>query len=1352
MRRRRALQVLAGVGAALVIVGGVLAWLAETRSGLEFAWHRVAGRLPGQVRVASLEGRLFGPLVANGLVLDTDTLHIEIRRAELDWHPLGLLGRSFDVDRLALQGVAVTRRSAGSTASAPQSPPFTLPVQLSLPVAVDIGQVLVENANYYSSPDAAPVAFERASLGVRLDADQWLLHDIELRAPLATASGRIDLEPRRPYAANAELDWTLHPADYPAASGKTTVSGDLERLVLRQTVQPPYTLDAQLVVTQPLDAAKLDGRLQTTLDPKALGLDLPVRTIEVSAQVGGSLDSIAVDGRAKLNSEELANAELDLHATYADNTVHVGALQLRQPKGNTAIDLAGSVALAPATHVELGGDWQHLTWPLTGEPVVASPSGKLQLSGTPDMLKADLSAQVAGGGKVQGTVRREGGRLDADLGWTDIAWPASSPEARSSKGRLSVAGTLDAYKLDLKTDLSMSGKTGHIEASGTGDLKGLMLDTIDAQVLGGSLSGKASAQWSPAVAGSAQLTASMLDPGLVSKRWAGRIGGSVDASGSLEGQGLAVDIKALKLDGRLRNRAVNVDAEGRYAAGALNLARLELKSGATELHAQGQLAEHADLTFRLASPDLGDVWPSFAGSLTAHGRVEGPREKPRIELDANGSGIEVPDAHVGTLALNADVDASGREPSSLELTVADAMLSGTEVTRLHAMGSGDAAQHELSLAADTDLGTAKLALTGTVEHPWEPDFAWDFDVGEATVAYPALAPWSLQKEAKGRLSSNAVTLERSCWASGKAELCLDATGGPQGTQANLALTGLPFAYFVPLLPEPIAVDGEISAMAEARLAPEQPPAIDIKLSSTPGRIRAPSTAADGTTAGGGPAGGQNAAGTQAAASANGTATATAPVPTLDFGAASGHIVSNAERTTIDVAWPFEQQGKIDLHAIVNRAPGRPVAESAVTGNADAEVNDLTFLADVIDQVDNTGGRLTGQLALSGTLGSPKLAGRVALDDAHADLVAPGVAVKHLNLALNGDGSGDVTVQASAESGGGTMTGTGNLRLAGSNPVGHLELSGKSFEIYDTSDAQVFVSPQLAIDADTERLNLTGTVVVPKAKFTPREVPQGAVSVSPDQVIVGEDQQNAPPGLTRPLYAKVKLQLGDDVTFDGLGLTGTLTGGLQIVEAPKQPTTGSGELSIQKGTYEAYGQKLDIRRGRLLFAGGPITRPGVDVEAVRQATPEILVGARVQGTLAQPQLSLFSEPTLPKQEQLSYLILGRSLDKASTSETSALSNAAIALGLKGGNFVSQKLNKSLGFQEFGIETEPGAASKTAAFVIGKYLSPSLYVSYGFGLFQPVNTLKLRYTISSHWRLQTESSSVGKGGDLLYHIER
>jgi translocation and assembly module TamB len=100
----------------------------------------------------------------------------------------------------------------------------------------------------------------------------------------------------------------------------------------------------------------------------------------------------------------------------------------------------------------------------------------------------------------------------------------------------------------------------------------------------------------------------------------------------------------------------------------------------------------------------------------------------------------------------------------------------------------------------------------------------------------------------------------------------------------------------------------------------------------------------------------------------------------------------------------------------------------------------------------------------------------------------------------------------------------------------------------------------------------------------------------------------------------------------------------------------------------------------------------------------------------------------------------------------MSRAALALGVRGGNFVSERINENLGLDAFGIETDPGEEVGEAAFVIGKYLTPSLYVSYGIGIFEPINTLKLRYAFSRRWRLETETSSEASGGDVIYNIER
>jgi len=55
------------------------------------------------------------------------------------------------------------------------------------------------------------------------------------------------------------------------------------------------------------------------------------------------------------------------------------------------------------------------------------------------------------------------------------------------------------------------------------------------------------------------------------------------------------------------------------------------------------------------------------------------------------------------------------------------------------------------------------------------------------------------------------------------------------------------------------------------------------------------------------------------------------------------------------------------------------------------------------------------------------------------------------------------------------------------------------------------------------------------------------------------------------------------------------------------------------------------------------------------------------------------------------------------------------------------------------------------VLGKYLSPGLYVSYGIGLFDGSNVLRMRYELSERLTLETETG-IQSGVDLRYTLER
>ncbi len=55
------------------------------------------------------------------------------------------------------------------------------------------------------------------------------------------------------------------------------------------------------------------------------------------------------------------------------------------------------------------------------------------------------------------------------------------------------------------------------------------------------------------------------------------------------------------------------------------------------------------------------------------------------------------------------------------------------------------------------------------------------------------------------------------------------------------------------------------------------------------------------------------------------------------------------------------------------------------------------------------------------------------------------------------------------------------------------------------------------------------------------------------------------------------------------------------------------------------------------------------------------------------------------------------------------------------------------------------------MVGKKITPNLYINYSVGLTAPINILQISYLLSSHWTLQSSTSSLANGIDLLYSFE-
>jgi len=262
--------------------------------------------------------------------------------------------------------------------------------------------------------------------------------------------------------------------------------------------------------------------------------------------------------------------------------------------------------------------------------------------------------------------------------------------------------------------------------------------------------------------------------------------------------------------------------------------------------------------------------------------------------------------------------------------------------------------------------------------------------------------------------------------------------------------------------------------------------------------------------------------------------------------------------------------------------------------------------------------------------------------------------------------------------------------------------------------------------------------VPYAKIQPKDI-TNAVRPSDDERIVGAEVDD--PSKRFEVSTVVTLTLGDKVSIDAMGLTARLGGSVKVTSnAGDTITTGVGAVNILDGKYAAYARQLDIDSGALSFNNSPLDNPALQIRA-KKVFPDVTAYVTVRGTLLQPQMSFSSDPPLTQSQIVSLILAGGSLDSAQSH------GGNVALG-QGVAMLAQEYGHLLGIQDASLESD---INNETSVVLGRYLNPRLYVSYGVSLTEQLNTFKLRYTLGDHWTIKAEAGQA-QGADLVYTISK
>ena len=461
---------------------------------------------------------------------------------------------------------------------------------------------------------------------------------------------------------------------------------------------------------------------------------------------------------------------------------------------------------------------------------------------------------------------------------------------------------------------------------------------------------------------------------------------------------------------------------------------------------------------------------------------------------------------------------------------------------------------------------------------------------------------------------------------------------------------------------------------------------------------------------------------------------------------------------------------------------------ALSGRVDLVLPSLAVANRMIGPEWAVAGRLRVAADLSGTLREPGFAG--TLEGRELAMVQRRLGWRLGDGVLDARFDGDrLEVQTlRLASGEGSVTLSGTLLLEGAR--GDFRLLADRLPVPIGPGQRIVVSGDTRIASRAAELQWTGKIRADEGLIELRggEAP----SLPGDVVIVDASAPAAPKGAEATgaigatgapeaaegaaaqsgsalrLGADLEVDLGERIRVRGSGVDARLAGTLRLRGTLPDAPRATGTVRIRDGTYTAYGQKLEISRGRVIF-NGPLDNPVLDITAMRRG-PAVEAGVAVTGTVLSPRVKLVSEPEVPDSQKLSWLVLGVGPEDARTGgQVAALQAAAATLfGGEGGGLVSG-IQESLGLDvltirnaaasgfdanfgasfpgQAGTGSTPATGATQDVVAIGKRLGSRMLVTYEQGLRGIWSLLRFQYDITRRLSVRAQTGT-DTAVDLLY----
>ncbi len=682
-----------------------------------------------------------------------------------------------------------------------------------------------------------------------------------------------------------------------------------------------------------------------------------------------------------------------------------------------------------------------------------------------------------------------------------------------------------------------------------------------------------------------------------------------------------------------------------------------------------------------------------------------------IDAKLSGTALSMVDAvgatvSLGSLQATVDVDdALGAPRGSADVVLADAQSFDAEMPSLRLRAASRAATWDVWLDADvTRPQPLALAAAAAIEGFPSPEAVRfsKLDLDAADVAMNLEAPFAVVLGTAPRIDGMRLAVE------GGGFIEADGRLAPEDLDLRMRVDELPLALLA-LVDQALVLEGALG--------------LDATVS---GRATSPRVLADLKLRG-----------------VSTKALVAAKVPPL---AADVH----ADLAGEHLQARLELSGLSDTRAVVLAdlpVGAGPAGRLSIKIDADADLEELMRLYPVAS--DEIRGQLLANLTLGGTINEPTVDGSLRLQDGYYESGAAGTILQDLVFEAVGEGQRIVVSKLEAGDGGkGKIGGEGYFDLS--------TLPGWDFEVSVLADKATLTR----LDVVTSSIDGSVTVRGNKQVGLPAEIGvRGRIEARKIEVnipnrfgadvsqvevlelnngvpIVEESEEGDGEEGGANVALNLRIVAENRIYVRGRGLDSEWRTGLFIEGTGASPEI-QGKVSVVRGTMSLLGKRFELSKGNISFAGAADNEPDLDIRAEADAG-EITAFVDVTGTPSNIAIEFSSEPALPRDEVLSYVLFGEGAGDLTPLQSVQLAQSLAALsGRGGGPGIFETLGSGLGLDKLGVNV--GAGALTA----GKYLTDDVYINVEQGLTPESSKVGVEWEVTDNVTVESDLGQNAQG---------